>query len=122
LPCDSRFIANTACRSGGGPQTKEPSPCPIAIPSKTFAVSRRRQQEPSSPGRNSQQQARSPPELGGQDDPGNPRPLPAGHSAAAQGAGVLIELFNTQHTALEKTVSHKTRQERAQFLRASSAT
>jgi site-specific recombinase XerC len=30
---------------------------------------------------------------------------------------VLIKLFNTQHTALEKTVSHKTRQERAQFLR-----
>lgn len=29
---------------------------------------------------------------------------------------VLIELFNTQHTSLEKTVSHKTRQERAQFL------
>jgi site-specific recombinase XerC len=30
---------------------------------------------------------------------------------------VLIELFNGQHTALEKTVSHKTRQERARFLR-----
>ena len=30
---------------------------------------------------------------------------------------VLIELFNTRHTALEKTVSHKTRHERAQFLR-----
>jgi site-specific recombinase XerC len=30
---------------------------------------------------------------------------------------VLIELFNTLHTALEKTVSHKTRHERAQFLR-----
>ena len=30
---------------------------------------------------------------------------------------VLITLFNTQHSALEKTVSHKTRQERAQFLR-----
>jgi site-specific recombinase XerC len=30
---------------------------------------------------------------------------------------VLIELFNTLHTSLEKTVSHKTRQERAQFLR-----
>jgi site-specific recombinase XerC len=31
--------------------------------------------------------------------------------------GVLIELFNTLHTSLEKTVSHKTRQERSQFLR-----
>jgi len=30
---------------------------------------------------------------------------------------VLLELFNTQHTALQKTVSHKTRQERAQLLR-----
>ena len=30
---------------------------------------------------------------------------------------VLIEMFNTRHTALEKTVSHKTRQERARFLR-----
>ena len=29
----------------------------------------------------------------------------------------LIELFNTRLTALEKTVSHKTRQERARFLR-----
>ena len=30
---------------------------------------------------------------------------------------VLLELFNTQHTVLDKTVSHKTRQERADFLR-----
>lgn len=30
---------------------------------------------------------------------------------------VLIELFNAEHTALQKTVSHKTRQERADFLR-----
>jgi site-specific recombinase XerC len=30
---------------------------------------------------------------------------------------VLIELFNTRHTAREKTVSHKTRHERARFLR-----
>lgn len=30
---------------------------------------------------------------------------------------VLISLFNTQHTAREKTVSHKTRHERARFLR-----
>ncbi len=30
---------------------------------------------------------------------------------------VLIELFNTLHTSLEKTVSHKTRHDRAQFLR-----
>jgi site-specific recombinase XerC len=30
---------------------------------------------------------------------------------------VLLELFNALHTSLEKTVSHKTRHERAQFLR-----
>jgi len=30
---------------------------------------------------------------------------------------LLIDQFNGQHTALEKTVSHKTRQERADFLR-----
>jgi site-specific recombinase XerC len=30
---------------------------------------------------------------------------------------ILLELFNSLHTALEKTVSHKTRQERADFLR-----
>ncbi|MDR3368822.1 integrase domain-containing protein [Rhodoferax sp.] len=30
---------------------------------------------------------------------------------------VLLELFNTLHTSLDKTVSHKTRYERAQFLR-----
>ena len=30
---------------------------------------------------------------------------------------VLLELFNGMHTSLEKTVSHKTRHERAQFLR-----
>lgn len=30
---------------------------------------------------------------------------------------VLIELFNTRHTAREKTVSHKTRHERGRFLR-----
>lgn len=30
---------------------------------------------------------------------------------------VLIDLFNAQHTSLDKTVSHKTRQERADFLR-----
>jgi site-specific recombinase XerC len=30
---------------------------------------------------------------------------------------VLIELFNALHTSMAKTVSHKTRQERAQFLR-----
>ena len=40
-----------------------------------------------------------------------------GKAAPLKVLDVLIELFNTLHTALEKTVSHKTRHERAQFLR-----
>jgi len=40
-----------------------------------------------------------------------------GKSDPMQVLGVLIELFNMRHTAREKTVSHKTRQERAYFLR-----
>lgn len=40
-----------------------------------------------------------------------------GHTPPAQVLEVLLELFNTLHTSLEKTVSHKTSQERAQFLR-----
>ena len=40
-----------------------------------------------------------------------------GSTPPAQVLEVLLELFNTLHTSLEKTVSHKTRQERAQFLR-----
>lgn len=42
---------------------------------------------------------------------------PAGRAEPMLVLEVLIELFNGQHTALEKTVSHKTRQERARFLR-----
>ena len=40
-----------------------------------------------------------------------------GKAAPLKVLDVLIELFNTLHTSLEKTVSHKTRHERAQFLR-----
>ena len=42
---------------------------------------------------------------------------PPGTTPALGVVDVLIELFNTQHTSLEKTVSHKTRYERAHFLR-----
>lgn len=44
------------------------------------------------------------------------RNLP-GKSDPLQVLEVLLELFNTRHTALNKTVSHKTRHERALFLR-----
>ena len=89
-----------------------------AIPSNTFRrTSRRRLQEPASPGRSSQQQparsqswaGKTPQEILARYQPGKAPPLKV--------LEVLIKLFNTQHTALEKTVSHKTRQERAQFLR-----
>ena len=92
------------------------------VPSKTVRRSthntaRRRQQEPASPGRSSQQQparpqdwtGKSPQEILARYQPGKAPPLKV--------LEVLIKLFNTQHTALEKTVSHKTRQERGQFLR-----
>lgn len=40
-----------------------------------------------------------------------------GHADPMRVLETLIELFNTRHTAREKTVSHKTRAERARFLR-----
>jgi hypothetical protein len=43
--------------------------------------------------------------------------LRPGHTDPMRVLEVLIELFNARHTALQKTVSHKTRQERANFLR-----
>ena len=92
------------------------------VPSKTVRRSshntaRRRLQEPASPGRSSQQQpvrpqgwaGKTPQEILARYQPGKEPPLKV--------LEVLIKLFNTQHTALEKSVSHKTRQERAQFLR-----
>lgn len=42
---------------------------------------------------------------------------PPGKTPALRVLEVLLQLHNTQHTSLEKTVSHKTRYERAQFLR-----
>ncbi|MDI1339518.1 phage integrase N-terminal domain-containing protein [Polaromonas sp.] len=42
---------------------------------------------------------------------------PPGKAPPLKVLEVLLELFNTLHTSLDKTVSHKTRQERAQFLR-----
>lgn len=43
--------------------------------------------------------------------------LRPGHTEPLRVLDTLIELFNARHTAREKTVSHKTRLERAQFLR-----
>ena len=89
-----------------------------AIPSTTISrTSRRRRQDPTSPGRSSLQQPlrrQTWASLSTQDILARYRP---GKTPPLKVLEVLIELFNTQHTALEKTVSHKTRQERAQFLR-----
>ncbi|CAM3420599.1 integrase domain-containing protein [Paracidovorax anthurii] len=43
--------------------------------------------------------------------------LPPGRADPMHVLDTLIGLFNTRHTAREKTVSHKTRHERARFLR-----
>ncbi len=40
-----------------------------------------------------------------------------GHADPLRVLELLIDQFNAQHTSLQKTVSHKTRQERADFLR-----
>ena len=42
---------------------------------------------------------------------------PAGQSKPLQVLDLILSRFNMQHTALEKTVSHKTRHDRALFLR-----
>lgn len=42
---------------------------------------------------------------------------PPGKTPVGRVVDVLIELFNPMHTSLQKTVSHKTRYERAHFLR-----
>ncbi len=81
------------------------------------STSRRRRQEAPSPGRSIRYQptrrqswaGKSPKEILASYTPGK--------AAPEKVLGVLIELFNTLHTSLEKTVSHKTQHERAHFLR-----
>ncbi|MDO9001878.1 MAG: phage integrase N-terminal domain-containing protein [Aquabacterium sp.] len=79
--------------------------------------SRRRIQEPSSPGRSSQHQPTRRQSWAGKTPQEILARYPAGQTPPLKVLEVLIELFNTLHTSLAKTVSHKTRQERAQFLR-----
>jgi hypothetical protein len=80
------------------------------------------------PSRNSSMTSASPGRLHGQDSPRrqnwagkSPQQVlamyPPGRTPVNRVVDVLIELFNPLHTALEKTVSHKTRYERAHFLR-----
>ena len=87
LPWIPLSSPTSACRSGGGPPTRshhhvgrnpQQHRSPYISPP-AAGTCQPRSFEPAA--------TRSPPELGGQDPPGNPRPLPAGQGAAAQGAG-----------------------------------
>lgn len=79
--------------------------------------SRRRRQEPGSPSRRAQHQPQRQQSWAGQ----SPQQILAhyrpGKAAPLKVLEVMLTLFNALHTSLDKTVSHKTRQERAQFLR-----
>lgn len=79
--------------------------------------SRRRLQDPGSPGRSTRQEPLRRQAWNGLSLQQVLDLYPPGKSPPLKVLDVLIELFNTLHTALEKTVSHKTRQERSQFLR-----
>jgi site-specific recombinase XerC len=77
----------------------------------------RRRQVPGSPGRIPLQQPRRRQDRGSQ----NPQEVLAryqpGKAHPLRVLDVMLSLFNALHTSMDKTVSHKTRQERAQFLR-----
>lgn len=85
--------------------------------STTPRSSRRRVQEASSPGRASQHQPPRRQSWAGKSPQDILAHYPTGKTPPLKVLEVLIELFNTLHTSMAKTVSHKTRQERAQFLR-----
>lgn len=80
-------------------------------------TSKRRPQEVSSPGRAVHQQPPRRQNWAGRSPQDILASYRIGQTSPLRVLEVLIELFNTLHTSLEKTVSHKTRQERAQFLR-----
>jgi hypothetical protein len=80
-------------------------------------ISRRRRQESLSPGRSSRYQPTRRQSWAGKSPKDILASYSPGKAAPEHVLEVLIELFNTLHTSLEKTVSHKTRHERAHFLR-----
>jgi site-specific recombinase XerC len=98
----------------------DPTPRPATDRSRHYIApprpSRRRQQ-PGSPGRIPIQQPERQQAWAGL----APREILAryriGKAAPLRVLEVMLTLFNALHTSMEKTVSHKTRQERAQFLR-----
>ena len=79
--------------------------------------SRRRQQGSVSPGRLLVSEPTRRQEWANKTVPEILADYPPGKTPPLKVLEVLLELFNTLHTSLEKTVSHKTRYERAQFLR-----
>jgi len=85
--------------------------------SSTPRSSKHRVQEASSPGRSSQHQPARRQSWAGKSPEDILARHPIGKTPPIKVLEVLIELFNTLHTSMAKTVSHKTRQERAQFLR-----
>ena len=85
--------------------------------STTPRSSRRRVQEASSPGRSSQHQPARRQSWAGKSPQDILAHYPTGKTPPLKVLEVLIEMFNALHTSMAKTVSHKTRQERAQFLR-----
>ncbi|MDO8778240.1 MAG: phage integrase N-terminal domain-containing protein [Burkholderiaceae bacterium] len=114
FPWDSMHLSIPARRSGGGRSTLEYN---VMKNGPSFRTSLRRPQGSVSPGRltaiqpprRQQWAGKTAQEILAGYAPGKVPPLKV--------LEVLLELFNTLHTSLEKTVSHKTRHERAQFLR-----
>ena len=80
-------------------------------------LSRRRARAPPSPGRSTTQEPARHQAWAGLSPQAVLERYKPGQAPPLQVLDVLIEPFNARHTTLEKTVSPKTRQERAQFLR-----
>jgi len=88
-----------------------PNPAPHRAPLQ------RRRQEPGSPGRLRNQQPPRRQDWGTQTPQEILARYRAGKAPPLRVLEVMLSLFNALHTSMAKTVSHKTRQERAQFLR-----
>jgi len=103
-----------ARRSGGGRSTLEYNVMKNRL---SFGTSLRRPQGSVSPGRLTANQPPRRLSWSGKTAQEILAGYPPGKAPPLKVLEVLLELFNTLHTSLEKTVSHKTRYERAQFLR-----
>jgi len=86
-------------------------------PHRTSHRPSRRSQAPGSPGRLPQQQPARRQSWAAQTPQQILARYRAGKAPPLHVLEVMLSLFNALHTSMDKTVSHKTRQERAQFLR-----